>query len=188
MTLAASLLMRDMQGALQGAVLFPPLNGKPHEPVPPTAAAGSIASPGKAAIASEAPTSMFPVLPIADVLITERRICKACGSIHEAQSDRVHRLLSSCEGDPFKRVLRPRKPQEQPLDMKVRYTIEVLAEHCAICWESNTLIGIAWEIAPRRPKRHAFTNMQQAMEKAKARLEAKTPITKMSAAEAAEFL
>ena len=100
---------------------------------------------------------MFPLMPVADVLITERRVCRACGSVSEAQSDRVHRLLSNCAGDPYKRFLRPRKPDELPLEMRVRHTITVEAEHCAICWTTTHFASQAFEVEPERPKRTGFT-------------------------------
>lgn len=169
MTTAAALLMKDFT---------PPSQAPANAPALPP---------------SEAPLPMFPVMPVADVLITERRVCKACGNIQEAQSDRVHRLLSSCSGDPFKRVLRPRKPEEPPLDIKVEHTIEVLAEHCACCWSPTHLWGEVWNIQPPRPTPRPFTVMSAALAEAKAqvahsRSRAAEKMRKMTDAEAAEYL
>jgi hypothetical protein len=137
---------------------------------------------------------MFPLMPVADVLITERRICQACGSIHETPSDRVHRLLSSCEGDPFKRVLRPRKPEETPLDRLAEHTVEVKATHCHVCWQPSHGWGDVWNIEPAKPPRakpptvmaDAFNRAgEKAMKVAKA---AGKSIRSMTAEEAADVL
>lgn len=142
---------------------------------------------------SDAPTSMFPLMPVADVLLTERRICQACGSIHDAPSDRVHRLLSSCAGDPFKRVLRPRKVSELPLDLRVVHTIEVAATHCAICWIPSGGWGEAWRTEPEKPaiRTAGITAIAEAMRKAqetKKSKKAPARITLVSAEQAADML
>jgi hypothetical protein len=157
MTSAASLLMKDF------TIQSPPSTEAPHAPVPPPS------PPRSAEAATEPALAMFPVMPVADVLITQRTVCKACGSVQEATSDKVHRLLSSCEGDPFKRILRPRKPDEHPLEMRCRHTITIEADHCAICWTTTHFFSQAWEITPQRPKRKAFhqTAMGLAFEEAK---------------------
>lgn len=135
----------------------------PHEAATPPAA--------PAADTPAAPQPMFPLMPVADVLITERRICKACGSISEAQSDRVHRLLSSCEGDPFKRVLRPRKADEFPLDMRLMHTVEVRATHCACCWQPTHAFWEAVDIRPKRPTPRRIVPTERIMTPSSAKAE-----------------
>lgn len=143
---AALLLLRDLSPAPEAA---------------PSETPNEASRPAAVAPAPEPALPMFPVLPVADVLITERRICSACGSISEAQSDRVHRLLSSCEGDPYKRVLRPRKPDEHPLDRRVSYTHTVFAEHCACCWQPTQMWGEVVDIRPKRPKPRQFVKTER---------------------------
>lgn len=181
MTTAVSLLMRDI-------TLPEPANGQNS--------AQSTPSQNSAGSTPVEPISfpMFPVMPVADVLITERRICRACGSVSEAQSDRVHRLLSSCAGDPFKRVLRPRKPDEPPLDLKVEHFITVYAEHCACCWSPTHLWGEVWNIQPEAPVRRPMTVVSQAFDamndKASStqKLTAVAKMRKMTDEEAADYL
>lgn len=177
MTTAASILMRDFQ--------------------PPSQAPANAQGPtNPAALQSEPETSltMFPIMPVADVLITERRVCKACGNIQEAQSDRVHRLLSSCAGDPFKRVLRPRKPTEPPLDLKVEHFITVFSEHCACCWTPTHLWGEVWNIQPEPPARRPLTVMAAAFAASgdksspSQRVKAVVKMRQMTDEQAAEYL
>ena len=173
MTTATSLLMKDFTPPEPAANAQAPTPSGPH------------------ALHSEVPGPMFPLMPVADVLITERRVCKACGNVSHTQCDRVHRLLSSCAGDPFKRVLRPRKPEDPPTDRKVEHIITIPTEHCAACWRPTHLWGEVWNIQPPAPPRRSMTVMAEAFGRAKekaARLPRDAKIKSMTAEEAAEYL
>lgn len=134
-------------------------------------------------------TSSFPVLPVADLIICECRICKACGSVKSHTSSRVHRLLSSCRGDPLKKIVRLRRKDEMPLDTRCVRVVEIFTDHCQECWDENTPFTEAFEIVPERPPVRLFT--LPAGDAAKARKDpkkAKATINQMTAEQAAEFL
>lgn len=140
----------------------------------------------------ELPTSQFPVVAVADVIICEVRICKGCGSVYTLTSSRVHRLLSNCKGDPLKKVLRPRKRDEAPLDRRVVKVSEVLSDHCTECWEDNCSVDEAWSIEPDRPPQTRVYSIsggnagQAAARKDPKKV--KQTINTMTAEQAAEFL
>lgn len=143
---------------------------------------------GAAAPVAEAPGPfMFPLLPVADLVICELRKCRGCGHVKAHTSSRVFRLLSSCESDPFKRILRLRKAEEAPLDRRCVRVVEVLSDHCQECWKENTSWEEAVAIVPKRPHRSAFTVTAAPAPAVQAKA-APNAISRMTAAEAAEAL
>lgn len=93
----------------------------------------------------------FNLQPVADVIVIEHRICQGCGSSHLIEAGKVHRLFSSCEGEPVKKVLRLRKPDEPPLDMRVFRIVEVPAAHCCHCWAPTHSWADALAVTPPKP-------------------------------------
>lgn len=136
---AATLLMKDIAPGVASAPVSTPT------PLVPGAALPS-AQPVLNAV------ERFNLQPVADVLLIERRICKACGSMWETPSDKVHRLFSHYEGAPYKKVLRLRKPDETPLDRTVLHTVILPATHCPCCWRPNTGYGDALATVPPKPQ------------------------------------
>lgn len=139
----------------------------------------------------ELPTSQFPIVAVADVIICECRLCKACGSVRSHTGSRVHRLLSNCAGDPHKKVLRLRKKDEPPLDRRVVKVVEVLVDHCTECWEDNCTVAEAYSIeppAPPRPRLYPLASPNASGGKSEAAKAKRATINQMTAEQAAEFL
>lgn len=149
---------------------------------------GAVLEPGSPGTDPSMRSSTFPILPVADLIICECRICKGCGSVKAHTSSRVHRLLSSCRGDPEKKIIRLRRKDELPLDRKCVKVVEIFTDHCAECWEENTPIDEAWQIVPERPAVRLFTVAGGNVSEARKSKKAKQTINQMTAEQAAEFL
>lgn len=93
----------------------------------------------------------FNLQPVADVIICELRFCRGCGHAKAHTSSRVFRLFSSCVGQPYKKVLRLRKPDELPLELRCVRVVEVPSDHCQECWHDNLHWHDAVLITPEKP-------------------------------------
>lgn len=90
------------------------------------------------------------LLPIADCLVIEHRRCQ-CGIEYISPAPIIHRLLASPVGEPRKLVLRPRKEDEFPMDIKTVHSVNIAMLHCPLCWEHNMGWLNASALVPKRP-------------------------------------
>lgn len=101
----------------------------------------------------------MPMLPVADVLLIERKLCK-CGSIVENNSPFRYRLFKACQGEPDKTEIRklkdfPEKSDEMgdltPLPDRVISYHEIRTPWCAQCFQPNMSLDVARSIRPPAP-------------------------------------
>lgn len=90
------------------------------------------------------------LLPVADCLVIEHRICR-CGCEHLCPAPVVHRLLASPAGEPRKLVLRPRHADEFPLQLQTTHTVRIAIPFCPVCFEPNIAWSDASQLVPQRP-------------------------------------
>jgi hypothetical protein len=98
------------------------------------------------------------LVPVADILLIERRRCKCCDKTYDAPGIFIHRLESSPEGELSKRVMHARREigHEKGADPFVPYRavrlFEVSVPHCLACWNTNISWQNANAIIPERPE------------------------------------
>lgn len=115
----------------------------------------------------------MPLLPIADVLLIERRLCR-CGAVSETHSPFRYRLFKACAGEPDKTEIRklkdfPEKADEKadliPLPDRVISYHETHTSWCAACFVPNMPLSEALTRRPPAPQFHP-TTMQVAWTRA----------------------
>lgn len=123
----------------------------------------------------------MPLLPVADVLLIERRTCR-CGRTVEVASPHPYRLFKACLGEPDKTVIRslkrrPEKASEQedltPLSDRVVHFVEVHQDHCEECWTATRTFASAVADRPPAPAQH--TTFSLAWTKAQSEATGKKP-------------
>lgn len=108
----------------------------------------------------------MPLLPVADVLIIERKHCVRCLTTHIAPSPFRYRLFKSCVGEPDKTEIRklkwdPVKNEElgdlTPLAERTVYTINISMDQCQSCWAPTLQHAEALLRHPPAPVQTAFS-------------------------------
>jgi hypothetical protein len=103
------------------------------------------------------------MLPVADVLIIERKRCAKCLTISEAPSPFRYRLFKSPTNEPDKTEIRklmwePNKTSEQadlvPLARRSIYYLDITMDQCEQCWSANIDHAAAVKIRPLPPVTH----------------------------------
>lgn len=99
------------------------------------------------------------LLPIADVLLIERRICAHCGARYDAPGIFIHRLESSPQGELSKKIMHSRRPLghekggDPHVELRACRIVEVEVPFCQACWSPNISWQNANAILPERPER-----------------------------------
>lgn len=99
------------------------------------------------------------LLPIADILLIERRRCTNCDKTYDAPGVYIHRLESSPEGELSKKVMHSRRPLghekggDPHVELRAVRLIETSVPFCQACWQPNISWQNANAILPERPER-----------------------------------
>lgn len=116
----------------------------------------------------------MPLLPVADVLLIERRTCR-CGAIHETVSPARYRLFKACAGEPDKTEIRALKdfpereselPDIRPMSERSIAYHDTSVPWCAACFRETIPIAEARAIRPPAPAQLLGTTMSTAWTKA----------------------
>lgn len=100
------------------------------------------------------------LLPVADVLIIERKRCAKCGSTFEAPSPFRYRLYKSPINEPDKTEIRKLRLEPEsrdaqsdliPLERRTTYYLDIAMDQCQHCWGENTPHATASAIRPLPP-------------------------------------
>lgn len=76
------------------------------------------------------------LIPVASVLVIERRRCSCCGCVYDAPSANIHDLLISPVGDaPAHSIQRVPRGHYPLSDRKTLFIKEIDIPTCIFCWE-----------------------------------------------------
>lgn len=99
------------------------------------------------------------LLPVADILLIERRRCQHCGKSYDSPGIFIHRLDSSPEGELSKKSMHSRRPLgherggDPHVELRAVRIFEVSVPFCQACWSPNISWQNANAILPDRPER-----------------------------------
>lgn len=110
------------------------------------------------------------MLPVADVLLIERKRCARCNSTHESVSPFRYRLFRAPSNEPDKVEIRKLKwePSKReiedltPLERRTVYYLDVTMDQCSLCWGATTEHAAALLIRPLPPITH-MNGLQSAL-------------------------
>ena len=99
------------------------------------------------------------LLPVADILLIERRVCSCCKRTYDSPGNYIHRLDSSPEGELTKKVMHVRrelgheKGADPSVNLRAVRIVEIAVPACQACFLPNISWQNAHAVLPEKPER-----------------------------------